>query len=178
MSAGLFALMSKKGREEKREKELKAAFDAADKDGDGKLDLEEWIQILKDTGIEVSRDEVEVMFLEKDRDRDGSLSFKEFMGQETPMEKAFKVMDKDNDGFVTKQEFKRVCKNLSNEQIAAAFKKFDAAGDGKLNYVEFCDLMNRRKNQAKQQAAAAAAAAAAASNPTATAAAAANSSAK
>jgi Ca2+-binding EF-hand superfamily protein len=35
MSAGLFALMSKKGREEKRLKELRDAFDAADKDGDG-----------------------------------------------------------------------------------------------------------------------------------------------
>ncbi len=32
MSAGLFALMSKKGREEKRLKELRDAFDAADKD--------------------------------------------------------------------------------------------------------------------------------------------------
>ena len=99
------------------------------------------------------REEVESMFTEKDRDRDGHLSFKEFVGQETQMEKAFKVMDKDHDGFITKAEFKQVCKNLTKEQVEAAFKKFDAAGDGRLNYVEFCDMMNRRKNLQKQNSA-------------------------
>ena len=99
------------------------------------------------------RDEVETLFNERDRDRDGSLSFQEFMGQETQMEKAFRMMDKDGDGFVTKTEFKKVCKNLTKEQVEAAFNKFDAAGNGKLNYIEFCDMMNRRKlNQAKQRA--------------------------
>ena len=55
MSGGLFALMSKKGREEKRMKELKAAFDAADKDGDGRLNMQEWLNVLKETGIDASR---------------------------------------------------------------------------------------------------------------------------
>merc|ERR1712168_271252 len=152
MSGGLFALMSKKGREDKRMKELKSAFDTADKDGDGKLDMNEWFEVLKEIGAEVSRDDVETLFSERDRDRDGSLSFQEFVGQETQMEKAFRMMDKDGDGFVTKTEFKKVCKNLTKDQIEAAFNKFDAAGNGKLNYVEFCDMMNRRKlNKAKSQ---------------------------
>ena len=55
MSGGLFALMSKKGREDKRMKELKSAFDSADKDGDGKLDMNEWFEVLKEIGTEVSR---------------------------------------------------------------------------------------------------------------------------
>ena len=55
MSVGLFALMSKKGREDKRMKELKSAFDQADKDGDGKLDMNEWFDVLKEIGAEVSR---------------------------------------------------------------------------------------------------------------------------
>ena len=55
MSAGLFALMSKKGREEKRLKELRDAFDAADKDGDGQLSPQEWLNVLKTTGVDVSR---------------------------------------------------------------------------------------------------------------------------
>jgi len=132
---------------------LKSAFDQADKDGDGKLDMNEWFDVLKEIGAEVSRDEVETLFNERDRDRDGSLSFQEFMGQETQMEKAFRMMDKDGDGYVTKTEFKKVCKNLTKEQVEAAFNKFDAAGNGKLNYIEFCDMMNRRKlNQAKQKA--------------------------
>ena len=69
-----------------------------------------------------------------DRDFDGRLSFGEFMGEETPLEKVFKNMDKDGDGTVSKevsnrlvklsfvyilasQEFLKICKNLSKEQV-------------------------------------------------------------
>ena len=37
-----------------------------------------------------------------DRDHDGKLSFGEFLGEETPLEKLFKNMDKDGDGTVSK----------------------------------------------------------------------------
>ena len=49
------------------------------------------------------RKEVEEFFDEMDRDFDGRLSFAEFMGEETPLEKLFKSMDKDGDGTVTKE---------------------------------------------------------------------------
>ena len=55
MSAGLFALMSKKGREDRRLKELRDAFDAADKDKDGQLTPNEWFGVLKQTGVDVSK---------------------------------------------------------------------------------------------------------------------------
>ena len=54
MSGGLFALMSKKGREDKRMKELKAAFDSADKDGDGKLSPAEWLDCLRESNVDAS----------------------------------------------------------------------------------------------------------------------------
>ncbi len=54
MSGGLFALMSKKGREEKRMKELREAFDSADQDGDGRLTPQEWLNVLKVTGVDAS----------------------------------------------------------------------------------------------------------------------------
>merc|ERR1712038_691214 len=91
------------------------------------------------------------MFDERDKDHNGLLSFEEFSGQETKMERAFKSMDKDGDGFITKSEFKLVCKNLTKEQISAAFSKFDETGNGKLNYVEFCGMMNRSKNKEKDK---------------------------
>ena len=37
-----------------------------------------------------------------DRDHDGKLSLGEFLGEETPLEKLFKNMDKDGDGTVSK----------------------------------------------------------------------------
>ena len=50
-----------------------------------------------------SREEVSEFFDKMDRDFDGRLSFGEFMGEETPLEKVFKSMDKDGDGTVTKE---------------------------------------------------------------------------
>ena len=38
-----------------------------------------------------------------DRDFDGRLSFAEIMGEDTSVEKLFKIMDKNGDGFVTKK---------------------------------------------------------------------------
>ena len=49
------------------------------------------------------REEVEKFFLEMDRDFDGKLSFEEFMGEETSLERLFKSMDKNGDGSVTKE---------------------------------------------------------------------------
>ena len=90
------------------------------------------------------RAEVEDFFKRMDRDYDGRLSFGEFMGEETPLEKVnvifvgqtsvfisistkvgllnktmqvFKSMDKDGSGTITKEEFLKICKNLSQEQV-------------------------------------------------------------
>ena len=51
----------------------------------------------------VSREEVDKFFREMDRDFDGKLSFEEFMGEETSLERLFKSMDIDGDGSVTKE---------------------------------------------------------------------------
>jgi Ca2+-binding EF-hand superfamily protein len=50
-----------------------------------------------------SREEVEEFFRTTDRDFDQKLTFGEFMGEESHIEKIFKSMDKNNDGFVTKK---------------------------------------------------------------------------
>ena len=49
------------------------------------------------------REEVSEFFERMDRDYDGKLSFEEFMGEETPLERLFRSMDKDGDGAVTKE---------------------------------------------------------------------------
>ena len=51
----------------------------------------------------IFRPEVEEFFQRMDRDYDGRLSFEEFMGEESQIEKLFKNMDKNGDGYVTKQ---------------------------------------------------------------------------
>merc|ERR1711994_51130 len=83
-------------------------------------------------------------FKRMDRDFDGRLSFEEFMGEETTLERLFKNMDKNNDGVVSKQEFMTICTNLSDDQVKLAFNKFDTSGDDKLDYREFCEMIKQR----------------------------------
>ena len=49
-----------------------------------------------------------------DRDYDGKLSFQEFMGEETPLERLFTSMDKDGDGTVTKEVITSYCQNSNS----------------------------------------------------------------
>ena len=97
------------------------------------------------------REDVQQLFRDKDRDHDGYLSFEEFIGQETKIEIAFKAMDRDGDGYISKDEFIKVCKGLTKEQVNAAFNKFDKDGTGKLNYREFCSMMNNRKKSSDRK---------------------------
>ena len=46
---------------------------------------------------------MEDFFRSRDRDFDGYLSFEEFLGEESKLEKLFKKMDSNNDGKVSKQ---------------------------------------------------------------------------
>ena len=86
------------------------------------------------------------MFSELDKDFDGKLSWREFIGEETTTERAFKLFDENHDGKISKsvmnragsselvrlltclQEFQRFCHNLSRDQVDAAFAKFDTSG--------------------------------------------------
>ena len=53
--------------------------------------------------IKIKRKEIEKFFAEKDRDFDGRLSLEEFLGEETQIEKLFRLMDKNDDGLITKK---------------------------------------------------------------------------
>ena len=60
-------------------------------------------------------------------------------------EAAFRVFDKNKDGFITKDEFSQVSKKLTRKQVDAVFAKFDTRHDGKLSLQEFRRLMDRQK---------------------------------
>jgi Ca2+-binding EF-hand superfamily protein len=43
------------------------------------------------------------------------------------------------------QEFLTICTNLTEEEVEIAFHKFDTSGDDKLDYREFCTMINIKK---------------------------------
>ena len=55
MSGGMVALLNKKREKEGRLRELRESFKKADKDGDGELSLEEWIDVMKENGVDMTR---------------------------------------------------------------------------------------------------------------------------
>ena len=60
---------------------------------------------------------------------------------------AFRLADKDKSGYITKNEFEKMAKNLSKEQIEKVFAKCDKDGDGKINYAEFSSMMAMAKKK-------------------------------
>ena len=90
------------------------------------------------------RNELVDVFREKDLDLDGKMSLEEFYAHESRTELAFKAIDKNRDGFVSKAEFKRICPNMSREQMEVAFAKFDKDKTGRINYAEFCKMLNKK----------------------------------
>ena len=58
---------------------------------------------------------MEEFFASRDRDFDGHLTFEEFLGEESQIEKLFKKMDKDKDGKVSKQVNGKQSKNVKQD---------------------------------------------------------------
>ena len=68
-------------------KKVKEIFKRADSNNDGKLDLNEFMDHFKAQGVNMTREEAELLFKEKDRDKDNYISLEEFAGEVTETEK-------------------------------------------------------------------------------------------
>lgn len=156
-------------RDRQKRELLVEAFRKADKNGDGRLSTAEIHGIYQDHGVDVTMEEVQKMVDAADKDGTGLLTEKEFVhsgasedlaqdrdrdsdkagatggpkdtGKQAEI--AFRLYDKDKDGYITKTEMEKLSKNLSKEQIDKVFARFDSDGDGRLSYAEFRKMMNK-----------------------------------
>ena len=76
--------------------------------------------------IRVLREQVNKFFETMDRDFDGRLTLEEFMGEETPIEKLFKLMDKNGDGFVTRKVTQEIIK-VNHHKFFLLLRSFKAS---------------------------------------------------
>ena len=135
---------------------LAKVFKAFDKNGDGKLSMQEVKEgYLEHYGKVMSDEEVEDMFNKVDTDKSGFIDYSEFVvaamneNQLTSNEKlqaAFKMFDKDGSGSISADEIREVLSfggtnPLSKEAIDAIIKQVDENGDGDISYEEFVDMM-------------------------------------
>ncbi|XP_076459202.1 16 kDa calcium-binding protein-like [Babylonia areolata] len=146
------AAISKLPRITVREYVLRKAFNSLDKDSSGKLSRAEIESAMKTSGcddVKMSRARLDQLLAELERDtKDNVVDYEEFlrvMGMEeevTVMSYVFNKLDKDNSGFLTKDELMAAIHNESELKLRAA-KISDLLvachkdADQKLDYKEF-----------------------------------------
>ena len=135
---------------------LAKVFKAFDKNGDGKLSIQEVKEgYLEHYGRVMSDEEVENMFNAVDTDRSGFIDYSEFvvaamnerqLTTNDKLQAAFKMFDKDNSGIISADEIKEVLQfggssSLSASAVETIIKQVDENGDGEISFEEFVAMM-------------------------------------
>merc|ERR1711988_1088257 len=95
------------------------------------------------------------MINEVDNDGSGTIDFAEFLSlmskkmkdadSEEELMEAFKVFDKDGNGFISSVELRHVMANLgeklTDDEVDEMIREADVDGDGQVNYDEFVKMM-------------------------------------
>ena len=134
----------------KEEEELKKMFKEFDNEDKGTISREVFIkQIEKLEGGVVSRDIISEIFTRLDLDGSGNISYNEFLtsiidGQkiltEDRLEKAFKTLDRDENGFLSIDEIKSFFGG-DEETWKKVLREVDKNGDGEVDFEEFKIIM-------------------------------------
>ena len=113
--------------------------------------------VLNSLGVEASDQDIQQRLAEVDVRSNGVINFDEFikfvsMGNQTvspadEMRQMFKIFDPEQKGYVTKEELKTVLKEklklpFTDQQIDGMLDYADSAGDGRINYYEFIQMMS------------------------------------
>ncbi|XP_074572657.1 calmodulin [Curcuma longa] len=135
--------------------EFKEAFSLFDKDGDGCITTKELGTVMRSLGQNPTEAELRDMISEVDADQNGTIDFPEFLNlmarkmkdadSEEELMEAFKVFDKDSNGFILAQELRHVMtslgEKLTDEEVDEMIREADIDGDGQVNYQEFVQMM-------------------------------------
>jgi len=135
--------------------EFKEAFSLFDKDGDNTITTAELGTVMRSLGQQPTESELNDMINEVDANGNGTIDFEEFLEmmarkmKETDtaeeIRQAFRVFDKDGNGFISSAELRHVMTNLgerlTDEEVEEMIREADCDGDGQINYEEFVQMM-------------------------------------
>lgn len=138
--------------------EIKEAFSLFDRDGNGTISTDEFGTVMRSLGHYPT--EAEIADMINEIDPDGSLGivyFPMFLTMinrklkegnqitEDEVIDAFKVFDKEGNGFISATELRHIVTNLgeklTEDEADEMICEADIDGDGKINYVDFVKIM-------------------------------------
>ncbi|XP_078152000.1 calcium-dependent protein kinase 2-like isoform X2 [Carex rostrata] len=136
-------------------KGLKEMFKNIDTDNSGTITLDELKQGLSKQGPKLSEQEVLQLMEAADADGNGTIDYDEFitatvhmnrMDREEHLYTAFQYFDKDNSGYITKEELEQALKEkglYNGQEIKEIISEADSDNDGRIDYTEFVTMMRR-----------------------------------
>ncbi|KAL2308873.1 hypothetical protein Nmel_005043, partial [Mimus melanotis] len=131
--------------------EFKEAFSLFDRDGDGCITTRELGTVMRSLGQNPTEAELQDMVGEVDADGSGTIDFPEFLSlmarkmrdtdSEEEIREAFRVFDKDGNGYISAAELRHVMTNLgeklTDDEVDEMIREADCNNDGQVNYEEF-----------------------------------------
>ncbi|KAG5542869.1 hypothetical protein RHGRI_015833 [Rhododendron griersonianum] len=136
-------------------KGLKQTFKNMDTDGSGSITYEELKAGLAKLGSKLTESEITGLMDAADVDKSGTIDYLEFitatmhrhrLEKEEHLYKAFQYFDKDNSGFITRDELKNAMTDYGmgdDATINEVLDDVDTDKDGKINYEEFVAMMRK-----------------------------------
>ncbi|AES82664.1 putative EF-hand domain pair protein [Medicago truncatula] len=135
--------------------EFLEAFSLLDKDRDGCITIEELGTAIRSLDENPTLEVLQIMMNEVDTDRNGTIEFREFLNlmarklkeseAEEEFKEAFRVFDKDKDGYISPSELRSVLSTIgekvTDEELEQMIKTADLDGDGLVDYQEFVRMM-------------------------------------
>ncbi|KAF4133853.1 EF-hand domain pair [Phytophthora infestans] len=145
---------------------FKETFSLFDKDESGCIDQEELKGMLLALGQQLSSSEIDEIMHQADTDGDGKISFTEFVSMMNDrlfrrgdlttgdLKAAFDTFDVNHDGFISSSELEHILhvlgnKHINNEETCKIIQAADKNEDGKIDYDEFCALMQQQQQHTK-----------------------------
>ncbi|KAL8026354.1 hypothetical protein ABFX02_14G021100 [Erythranthe guttata] len=136
--------------------EFQEAFTMFDKDGDGRITIEDLATMMRCLDQNPTQRELHDIMNEIDLNRNGTIEFDEFLDHMSKnikerysmsLRQAFKVFDEDQNGYISANELRKGMLCLIGREITYAeaeemIRKSDLDGDAHANFIEFSHIMS------------------------------------
>ncbi|CAF2318370.1 unnamed protein product [Rotaria sp. Silwood2] len=142
------------------ENKLKEAFALFDRLGGGVISIQDLAFVMRSIGYQTTPSELECMIREVDQDGNGLIDFDEFkqmmnrkadsrleMFNDELLNEAFRIFDKDGNGYISEVEIRSVMSNLgeklTDDELNDMIREADLDGNRQVDYAEFSALVRR-----------------------------------